>query len=141
MPPRSRISTSRASLRSCRRIRYPDRPRAATRAVPPSPAPMTAQIGWLMSRSLDAPQATLRRCADASGRRSGLVGQSHTQAHGNAERAADATVLGCFAKSRQLSIVESAVQDQLRVDRHEAPLSLRRAKPGHETLERPLFSL
>jgi len=44
----------------------------------------------------------------------------------------------CLAQRGELRLVEGAVQDQLCVDGHDAPLSLRGAEPGLEAPDRPL---
>ena len=67
-------------------------------------------------------------------------GESQAQADGNAEGAADATVLGRLAQARQLRAVERALEDQLRVDADDPALGLRGAEPGLEPLDRPLLA-
>src|SRR6266849_10615173 len=65
-------------------------------------------------------------------------GDGQTQAHGNAEGAADAAALCRLAKAGQLQVVEGTFQDQLRVDRDDAALGLRGPQSGLEPSDRPL---
>src|SRR5204863_6981041 len=65
-------------------------------------------------------------------------GEGQTQTHGDAEGAADAAALGRLAKAGQLHVVEGPFQDQLRVDRDDAALSLGGLQSSFEPSDRPL---
>ena len=66
------------------------------------------------------------------------LGERETQVHGNAEGAADTTVLGRFAQAGELRAVEHALEDQLRLDADDAALGFRGSEPGFKPPDRPL---
>src|SRR5262245_28264989 len=101
---------------------------AGTAAAPPPERFRAAPPGARRSRSGLATRGAV------SGARSG----GHAQAHGDAEGAADAAALGRLAEGRHLRLVETAVEDQLRLDGHDAPLRLRGLQSRLEPSNRPL---